>query len=131
APCQLQTVSLLLGLLCALGFLKASLKDVSAQTVRADDGQVIERVEISSSNPSLDDDVNRRVIDLIRRNLNVFPGMSFNRAEVQLAVARSVRLAAIADARVETAPGETGGVVVNVEAVLGEKLAREDRGYLL
>lgn len=102
-----------------------------AQSVRSDDSQIIERIDISISNPSADRQVNGRVVDLLRRSLNLFPGMSFNRAEVQLAVARIVRLAGIADARVEIAQGETGGVVVQVEAVLGQKLAREDRGYLL
>lgn len=125
---SVQIAQLAIWVLIAMG---AAPENAMAQSVRSDDNQIIERIDISIGNPSADQQVNNRVVDLMRRSLNLFPGVSFNRAEIQLAVARSVRLAAIADARVETAPGETGGIVVKVEAVLGEKLAREDRGYLL
>ncbi|KPF46976.1 hypothetical protein IP76_03040 [Rhizobium sp. AAP43] len=102
-----------------------------AQAVGSDDGQIVEKVEISILNPSADPQVNQRVTDLVRRNINIFPGKPFNRSEANLGVSRAARQAAIADAQLDVLPGQTGGLVVTVKASLGEKVLREDRGYLL
>lgn len=104
---------------------------VLAQSARADDSQIVEKIEVVLLNPSPDATVNQRVSDLIRRSLNLFPGMTFNRTEVQLALSRSIRQAAIADAQLEVTPGSAGGVIVTISAQLGDKVSREDRGYLL
>lgn len=126
-----QAAGLLLGILGLVFALAGLLTKAAAQSVRTDDGQVIERIEIVILNPSSDPQVNGRVSDLLRRNINVFPGMTFNRTEVQISVARASRVAAIADAQLEMIQGETGGIVVKVNATLGDRVAREDRGYLL
>jgi hypothetical protein len=102
-----------------------------AQSARSDDSQIVEKIEVVLLNPSPDATVNQRVSDLIRRSLNLFPGMTFNRTEVQLALSRSTRQAAIADAQLEVTPGSAGGVIVTIRAQLGDKVSREDRGYLL
>lgn len=117
----------LIGLVCVLG---GSPAIALAQSILADENQVIERIEVTLSNPSADPEVNKRVSDQIRRNINVFPGMLFNRTEVQLAVARSARQAAIARADLEVTPGDAGGVVVTVKAELSDKASRKERGFL-
>lgn len=102
-----------------------------AQSPATDDGRLIERVNIVLVNPSEDAAANARVIDLIRRSAALFPGGVLNRPEVEIAVARARRQAAVADADVEVTPGATGGVELTIRATLGDRILRQDRGFLL
>lgn len=102
-----------------------------AQTPSSDEGRVVESIDVVLANPSGDTAANGRVIDLIRRSIGLFPGASFNRAEVEIAIARASRQAPIASAELVVDTGRSGGVALTINATLSDQILREDRGYLV
>lgn len=102
-----------------------------AQTPSSDEGRLVESIDIVLANPSADAAANDRVIDAIRRNIGLFPGASFNRAELEIAIARASRQATVASAELEVSPGRSGGVALTINATLSDQILRADRGYLV
>lgn len=102
-----------------------------AQTPSSDEGRLIESIDVVLANPSADAAANDRVIDLIRRNIGLFPGATFNRAELEIAIARASRQAPVASAELEVGSGRSGGVALTINATLSDKILRTDRGYLV
>lgn len=118
-----------LAVLVLVGSLTASLGH--AQTPSSDEGRLIESIDVVLANPSADAAANDRVIDLIRRNIGLFPGATFNRAELEIAIARASRQAPVASAELEVGSGRSGGVALTINATLSDRILRADRGYLV
>lgn len=127
-PRSFHVIVLILAVLF-LGSLTGGL--AQAQTPSSDEGRVVESIDVVLANPSGDTAANGRVIDLIRRSIGLFPGASFNRAEVEIAIARASRQAPIASAELVVDTGRSGGVALTINATLTDQILREDRGYLV
>ena len=93
----------------------------AAQVVSAEDAAApIERIDVVLTNPSADAALNARVIDLIRKNLTLFPADRFLRATAEVGLARARRSGPPAATSVSVLPGSGGAVIVTVEATLRE-----------
>ncbi|WP_431299010.1 alginate export family protein [Tabrizicola sp. BL-A-41-H6] len=104
-----------------------------AQVVAVEDSASrIEAVDVTILNPGADAALNTRIIDLIRRELQAFPGGTFSRAAAEIALARVRRTSPVTETTVNVTPGATGGVIVTIEAILSdERSVAAERGYML
>jgi hypothetical protein len=105
-----------------------------AQTYGAVEGFLslpVESVDVTIANPSADKALNDRIVDTIRRSVNVFPGDRFRQDAADFAIARARRNPDIADVTYNFALGNSGGLLVSFTVTLGKGAAAgAKRGYL-
>jgi hypothetical protein len=119
-------------LLAATGALPLVARPAQAQVATEDAGARIERVDVILLNPSQDDAVNARAVDVIRRNLGLFPTNRFSRSVAELGLSRARRMGGIAKTDLAVTPGTAGALIVTVEATLRDTAAPDGpRGALV
>lgn len=123
----------LVAALFGIGLVMATPINARAQVASVEEANSrIERIDVEIINPSPDPAVNSRVIDLVRRNLRLFPSDRFSRSAAEIGLAQSRRSGPIDDTSLSVAPGTSGTLILKVEIKLRSDLvdARE-RGALL
>lgn len=118
-------------LVLSVAIFAAQSTHLSAQSVSIQEGMTIEQVEVVLANPSPDAALNQRIIDLAKRTIQVFPSSTFNRSEIEFALARLRRQSSVSDAILDVRQTTRGGISLEIKVSLSEGTQRADRGYLL
>lgn len=123
----------LVALLISIGGLVGLPNSVLAQVAPVEEASSpIERVDIEIINPSADPSVNTRVIDLIRRNLRLFPSDRFSRSAAEIGLAQSRRSGPIDETSLSIAPGSGGALILKVDVKLrADRVEATERGALI
>lgn len=119
--------------LIGIGLVSATPINARAQVASVEEANSrIERIDVEIINPSSDPAVNSRVIDLVRRNLKLFPSDRFSRSAAEIGLAQSRRTGPIDETSLLVAPGTSGSLILKVEVKLrSDRIDARERGALV
>lgn len=80
----------------------------------------VEQLDIRIINPSADAAVNDRIVDEVRRKLDIYPGDRYSEDRFNFAVSQASRVRDVAGVHYEQLPGSQGGMRVQLHIKLSE-----------